>query len=45
VTRLESPGHRTALLDETIDEVGIGIEVVLDGRDAITQDVRRHVGS
>ncbi len=42
---LDSPPHRANLLDATVDEVGIGIEVGPDGRVWITQNFRRHDGS
>ena len=42
---LDSPGHRANLLDATVDELGIGIEVGTDGRVWITQNFRRHDGS
>lgn len=42
---LDSPGHRANLLDPSVDEIGIGIEVEPGGRVWITQNFRHHDGS
>lgn len=40
---LQSPGHRANLLDDDVDQIGIGIHVDDDGNVWITQNFRRHV--
>lgn len=40
---LNSPGHRANLLDESVDQIGIGVYVDRDGNVWITQNFRRAI--